>query len=272
MFEFSEDQVERYSRQIILPQVGGKGQKKIRDASVLVIGTGGLGSPCVFYLAAAGVGKIGLVDSDEVDLSNLSRQILHFTPDVGEKKVHSAKKKLNKLNPDVQILPYPHRVTSQNIMSIIQDYDVVVDGSDNFPTRYLVNDACVLADKPFSHGAILRFSGQVFTVIPGEGPCYRCLFAHPPPSGEVPTCQEAGVIGAVAGVVGAIQAVEVIKIILGQGKLLTGQLLIIDLLGMDFRRVKISKNKDCAICGENPSIRELIDYEQFCGVRRSNYV
>lgn len=269
MFEFSESEIIRYSRHIILPQVGGKGQKKIRDSSVLVIGTGGLGSPCAFYLAAAGVGRIGLVDSDKVDLSNLSRQILHFTPDVGREKVYSAKEKLNKLNPDVEVIPYEERVNSENIMSLLKDYDVVVDGSDNFPTRYLVNDACVMAGKPLSHGAILRFSGQIFTILPGEGPCYRCLFAEPPPPGEVPNCQQAGVIGAVAGVVGAIQATEVLKLILNQGKLLVGELLVIDLLEMDFRKVKVSKNKDCVVCGDNPSLKELIDYEEFCGIRRS---
>lgn len=272
MLDFSEDQIERYSRQIILPQVGGRGQRKIKESSVLVVGAGGLGSPCGFYLAAAGVGKIGLVDSDEVELSNLSRQILHFTPDIGEGKVHSAKEKLSKLNPDVEIVPYRERITSQNITSIIKDYHVIVDGSDNFPTRYLINDACVMAKKPLSHAAILRFNGQVFTFMPGKGPCYRCIFPQPPPPGQVPTCQQAGVIGAVAGVVGAIQAVEVIKIILNQGKLLMGKFLIIDVLNMEFREVKISKNKDCVVCGENPSLRELIDYEQFCGVRRSNNV
>ncbi|MBE0478407.1 molybdopterin-synthase adenylyltransferase MoeB [Candidatus Aerophobetes bacterium] len=268
MFKFSEEQIERYSRQIILPQVGGRGQRKIRQASVLIVGAGGLGSPCAFYLGAAGVGKIGLVDSDEVELSNLSRQILHFSPDVGREKVYSAKEKLNKLNPDVEVVAYSEKVSSENIMSLINDYDIVVDGSDNFPTRYLVNDACVMTNKPLSHGAILQFNGQIFTILPGKGPCYRCLFAEPPPPGEIPNCQQAGVIGAVAGVVGAIQANEVLKIILNQGKLLVGHLLIIDLLGMEFRKVKISKNKDCAMCGDSPSIKNLIDYEQFCGIRR----
>lgn len=272
MFKFSENEIIRYSRHIILPQVGGKGQQKIKDSSVLVIGVGGLGSPCAFYLAAAGVGRIGLVDSDEVELSNLSRQILHFTPDIGQAKVYSAREKLKKLNPDVEVVCYKERVTSENIIPLIQDYDVVVDGSDNFPTRYLVNDACVITGKPLSHGAILRFSGQVFTIFPGKGPCYRCLFAEPPPPGEVPNCQQAGVIGAVAGVVGAIQAIEVLKIILNHGKLLTEELLVIDLLEMDFHRVRIFKNRNCALCGDNPSIKELIDYEEFCGIRRSKNV
>lgn len=270
MFDFSEDQIQRYSRHIILSQVGGEGQKKMRDSSVLIIGTGGLGSPCAFYLTAAGVGKIGLVDSDRVDLSNLSRQILHSTPDVGKEKVFSAKEKLNTLNPDVEIISYQERITTDNIMPIIKDYDVVVDGSDNFPTRYLVNDACVMTGKPLSHGAILQFNGQIFTSIPGKGPCYRCLFAEPPPPGEVPSCQQAGVIGAVAGLVGTIQAMEVLKLILNEGKPLVGQLLVIDLLEMEFRKVQISRNKECAVCGDSPTITELINYEEFCNTGGKN--
>ncbi|NOZ63863.1 MAG: MoaD family protein [Caldiserica bacterium] len=265
--DFSEEQIERYSRQIILPEVGGAGQKKILEARVLIIGCGGLGSPCAYYLASAGVGHIGLVDSDRVELNNLQRQILHFTSDVGKLKVESAKEKLNSLNPDVEITTYPLRITSENIMDIIKDYDIIVDGSDNFPTRYLVNDACVIAGKPFSHAGILKFEGQAITIVPHEGPCYRCLFPEPPPPGMVPSCQEAGILGAVAGILGMVQATEVLKYILGKGELLNGKLLIFNALDMSFRRVNIQRNANCQICGDNPTIRELIDYEEFCQLR-----
>lgn len=266
--DFTDEQIERYSRHIILPEVGGLGQKKILQSKVLVIGTGGLGSPISFYLAAAGVGKLGLVDSDKVELNNLQRQIIHSTKDIGKEKTISAKEKLNSLNPDVEVITYQERVTSQNILDIIKDYDIVVDGSDNFPTRYLVNDACVLLNKPLSHGAILRFDGQVMTIVPGKGPCYRCLFQEPPPPGTVPSCQEAGILGVVAGVIGLIQATEVLKFILGKGELLIGKLLIFNALEMNFRKVKVPHNKNCAICGEKPTITKLIDYEEFCGLRR----
>lgn len=263
-----EDQIERYSRQIILPQIGGKGQEKLLKAKVLIVGAGGLGSPCALYLAAAGIGKIGIVDSDKVELNNLQRQILHSTKNVGKPKVDSAKERMSSLNPDTQMTTYHLRITSKNILDIIKDYDIVVDGSDNFPTRYLVNDACVLSGKPFSHGGILRFDGQATTILPKESACYRCLFPEPPPPGLVPTCQEAGILGAVAGVIGTIQANEVLKYILGIGELLVGKLLIFDALTSSFRKVNIPKNPNCPICGENPTIKELIDYEEFCNLRR----
>jgi adenylyltransferase/sulfurtransferase len=266
--ELNEEQIERYSRQIILPEVGGEGQKKLLNAKVLIIGCGGLGSPVSLYLASAGIGKIGLVDSDKVELNNLQRQIVHFTEDIGKPKVLSARKKLNAINPDVKIETYEMRLTSENIMEIIKDYDIVVDGSDNFPTRYLVNDACVFTKKPFSHAGILRFYGQATTIIPYQGPCYRCIFSQPPPPGSVPSCQEAGIIGPVGGLLGVIQALEVIKFILGKGELLVGKLLIIDVLKMDIRKVNIRRNPNCPVCGENPTVKELIDYEEFCGLRR----
>lgn len=263
-----EDQIERYSRQIILPDVGGKGQEKILKARVLVIGAGGLGSPCALYLASAGVGKLGIVDSDKVELNNLQRQIIHSTQNVGKLKVDSAKERLNAVNTDIEVTPYNIRLTSQNIMDVIRDYDMVVDGSDNFPTRYLVNDACVLSRKPFSHGGIFRFDGQAITVFPGEGPCYRCLFPEPPPPGLVPSCQEAGILGAVAGVIGTIQANEVLKYILGLGDLLVGKLLVFNALNSSFRQVKVPKDPNCPVCGKNPTVTKLIDYEEFCHVRR----
>lgn len=263
-----EDQIERYSRQIILPNVGGKGQEKLLKAKVLIIGAGGLGSPCALYLASAGIGRIGIVDSDAVELNNLQRQILHSTPNVDKPKVESAKERLNALNSDVEVIPYKLRLTSENILEIIKDYDIIVDGSDNFPTRYLVNDACVLAQKPFSHGGIFRFDGQAITIIPGESACYRCLFPEPPPPGLVPSCQEAGILGAVAGVIGVIQANEVLKYILGLGELLTGKLLVFNALDSSFRQVKVPKNKDCPVCGENPTVTQLIDYQEFCQLRR----
>jgi len=263
---FSEDQIERYSRQIILPEIGGAGQEKLLNGRVLLIGAGGLGSPCALYLVAAGIGKIGLVDADKVDLSNLQRQILHSTERVGTLKVESAAKTLRALNPDVKVIPLNLRIDSGNIMDIIKDYDIVVDGSDNFPTRFLVNDACVLGNKPLSHAGILRFEGQAMTIIPGQGPCYRCLFPEPPPPGMIPSCQEAGILGSVAGMLGMVQATEVIKYILGKGELLVGKLLVVNTLEMNFRKLKIKKNNECAVCGENPTISELIDYEQFCGI------
>lgn len=265
--KFREDQIERYSRQIILPQVGGKGQTKLLDAKVLLVGAGGLGSPVALYLASAGIGTIGLVDSDKVELNNLQRQILHSTPDVGRMKVESAKDRLNEINKDVRIVPYCLRLTSENISDIMQDYDIVVDGSDNFPTRYLVNDACVLSGKPLSHGAIFRFYGQAMTIVPGKGACYRCLFPQPPPPGLMPSCQEGGILGAVAGVIGTIQANEVLKYILGIGDLLTGKLLIFDALDTSFRQVKVPKNLKCPVCGSQRIITELIDYEEFCSLR-----
>ena len=266
MSEFTDEQINRYSRHIILPEVGGKGQKKLLESKVFLVGAGGLGSPAAFYLAAAGIGKIGIADNDNVDFSNLQRQILHSTKDVDCPKAQSAKETIEDLNPDVEVVPYTDRLNSENIIDIIKDYDVILDGSDNFPTRYLVNDACVMLGKPLSHGAIFRFDGQATTIIPGEGPCYRCLYEVPPPPDLVPSCQEAGVLGVIAGTIGVIQATEVIKLILGKGELLNGKLLLYDSLGMDFKKLKIQRNPDCPICSENPTIKELIDYEEFCQV------
>jgi len=258
---FTEDQIIRYSRHIILPEVGGEGQKKINEAKVLIIGTGGLGSPAAFYLAAAGVGTLGIIDDDVVDLSNLQRQILHSTKDIGRPKVDSAKKKLVELNPDCNVVAYRERLMAHNIMEIIRDYDVVVDGTDNFATRFVTNDACVITNKPFVHGGILRFTGQALTILPGEGPCFRCIFREPPPQGSVPTCSQAGVLGVLAGTIGLIQATEVLKYLLGQGDLLVGRLLMYEALPMKFREVQVKKNPACPVCGENPTITELVDYE-----------
>ena len=264
-----EDQIERYSRQVILPNVGGKGQEKLLGANVLVIGAGGLGSPASLYLAAAGVGRIGIVDSDKVELNNLQRQILHSTKNVGRPKVESGKERMREINPDVEVVPYNLRLTSANILDMVKDYDIIIDGSDNFPTRYLVNDACVLSKKPLSHGGIFRFDGQAMTILPGKGPCYRCLFPEPPPPGAVPSCQESGILGAVAGVIGVIQANEVLKFVLGIGEMLVGRLLVFNALNSSFRAVKVPKNRDCPICGENPTITKLIDYEEFCQLRKN---
>ena len=269
-FDFTEEQIERYSRHIILPEVGAKGQTKINRAKVFLVGAGGLGSPAGYYLAAAGVGTIGVADSDGVDLSNLQRQILHCTPRLGVSKALSAKETIESLNPDVKVIPYIERLTSENILDIIKDYDVILDGSDNFPTRYLVNDACVLLKKPLSHGSIFRFEGQATTIVPGEGPCYRCLFEEPPPQEMVPSCRQAGVLGVLPGVIGVIQATEVLKLILGVGDLLVGKLLVYDALRMDFRKVNVRRNPECPVCGDNPTITELIDYEEFCrGTQRT---
>jgi molybdopterin/thiamine biosynthesis adenylyltransferase len=259
--EFTEDQLQRYSRHIILPEVGGKGQKKILQAKVLIIGAGGLGCPVGYYLAAAGVGTIGMVDNDSVELSNLQRQIAHNTSRLGMLKVDSAKATFEALNPDVNVVGIKERMNKDNIMDFMKNYDIVVDGSDNFPTRYLVNDACVLMKKPLVSGAILKFEGQVTTVVPGEGHCYRCLFEEMPPAGLVPSCQEAGVIGAIPGVVGSLQAIEVFKLILGKGDVLKNTLLIYDALKTTFRRVKVPKNPECPVCGDHPTITELQDYE-----------
>lgn len=264
---FTEEQIKRYSRHIILPEVGGKGQKKLLSSKVLLIGAGGLGSPAAYYLAAAGIGTIGIVDFDIVDLSNLQRQILHSTNDIGKPKVESAKETLTALNPDVKIIPYKEKLTSENIFEIIKDYDVIVDGCDNFPTRYLVNDACVLSGKVNVHGSIFRFEGQATVFDPKNGPCYRCLYPEPPPPGMVPSCQEAGVLGVLPGIIGTIQAIETIKILLGIGKTLTGRLLIFDALKMSFHELKLKKNPKCPLCGDNPTIKQLIDYDEFCSIR-----
>jgi molybdopterin/thiamine biosynthesis adenylyltransferase len=265
MYNFSEEQIRRYSRHIILPEVGGLGQTKLLEAKVLLVGAGGLGSPAALYLAAAGVGTVGIIDADVVDLSNLQRQILHTTADVGRPKIDSAKEALQSLNPDVNVVTYHELLHSSNVFDIIRGYDIIVDGCDNFPTRYLVNDACVMANIPNVHGSIFRFEGQATVFKPNEGPCYRCLYPEPPPPGMVPSCQEGGVLGVLPGIIGTIQAIETIKLILGIGKTLIGRLLMYDALKMAFRELRLRRDPACPLCGENPSIRELIDYEQFCG-------
>lgn len=267
---FSESQILRYSRQIILKEFGGAGQEKLFRSKVLVVGAGGLGAPAALYLAAAGVGTIGLVDADRVDLSNLQRQIIHFTPDLDQLKVESARAKLEALNPDIKVITYPIRIMADNIRELIQDYDFIIDGTDNFPTKFLVNDACVIAGKPFSHGGILRFDGQTMTYVPGSA-CYRCIFPSLPPKGAVPSCSEAGILGAVAGMLGTIQAAEALRYLTGVGKLLTNRLLIMNARDMEFRTVDLQPDPECPVCGHNPTITELIDYEQpVCDLRRSH--
>ncbi|HEB73219.1 MAG TPA: molybdopterin-synthase adenylyltransferase MoeB [Nitrospirae bacterium] len=266
MADFTNEQIYRYSRHIILPEVGGIGQQKLLDARVLCLGAGGLGSPILQYLAAAGVGNIGVVDFDVVEMSNLQRQIIHNSDKIGMKKTESAKQFIEKLNPDVKVDVINERLTSSNIMDIIDDYQIVVDGSDNFPTRYLVNDACVMKNKVNVHGSIFRFEGQVTVFKPHVGPCYRCLYPEPPPPGMSPSCQEAGVLGVLAGVIGTLQTVEVIKEILGAGDQLIGKLLLYSALKTEFRKLNLRRDKDCPVCGDNPTVTKLIDYEQFCGV------
>ena len=266
--DFSEEEIHRYSRHIVLPEVGGIGQKQINRASVLVVGAGGLGSPVAFYLAAAGVGTIGIVDNDVVDTSNLQRQILHTTADVGRKKVESARETLLALNPNLTIVPHDVRLNSGNILTILKDYDMVAEGSDNFPTKFLVNDACVMTGTPLSMAGIFRFSGQILTVVPHEGPCYRCLIPQPPPPGAIPSCQEAGVLGAMAGAVGVIQATEILKLILGKGEVLSGRLLLFEALQMRFEPIEVKRNPECPVCSEAPSITELIDYDIACEMQQ----
>jgi len=266
MFNFSNEQIERYSRHIILTEVGGLGQTKLLESKILVIGAGGLGSPTALYLAAAGVGTLGIIDHDTVDISNLQRQILHGTSDVGQSKVVSAKATLNEINPDVEIVMYQQRLSSENVFQLFENYDLVIDGCDNFPTRYLINDACVMMGKPNIHGSIFQFEGQVTIFYPGKGPCYRCLYPSPPPPGMAPSCQEAGVFGVLPGIVGSVQAVEAIKVLLEIGDPLIGQLLLFDALGMSFKRMRLHQDSECPICGANPTIHELIDYEEFCQV------
>lgn len=265
--QFSPDQLQRYSRHFLLPEVGETGQAKLLDAKVLLIGAGGLGSPTAYYLAAAGIGTIGIVDDDTVDRSNLQRQILHNEERVGMPKVESAKLTLQGLNPDVKVIGYQERVNSENIMRLIKDYDIVVDGCDNFPTRYLVNDACVFANKPNVHGSIFQFEGQATVFHPHVGPCYRCLFPEPPPPGAAPSCAEAGVLGVLPGLVGCVQAVETVKLVLGIGNPLVGRLLHFDTLSMEIKQLKLRKDPECPVCGERPTVTELIDYEEFCGLR-----
>ena len=267
MFNFSNEQIERYSRHIILKEVGGMGQTKLLESKVLLIGAGGLGSPVGVYLAAAGVGTLGIIDDDVVDLSNLQRQILHGTSDIGIPKTKSAEATIAEMNPDVNVVAYNERITSENAFQILEQYDLIVDGCDNLPTRYLINDAAVMLGKPIVHGSIFQFEGQVTVLYPGKGPCYRCLYPEPPPAGMVPSCQEAGVFGVLPGIIGTIQAVEAIKILLDIGDSLIGSLLLFDALTMNFNRLKLRQDRNCPICGENPTIHELIDYEEFCQVQ-----
>jgi adenylyltransferase/sulfurtransferase len=262
MIDFSEEQLQRYSRHILLKDVGIEGQERIVKSKVLIIGAGGLGAPAALYLAAAGVGTLGIVDGDTVDLSNLQRQIIHFTPDVGIPKVDSAAAKIGLLNPDVKVVTCQELLLAHNIREIIRGYDFVIDGTDNFAAKFLINDACVMEKTPFSHGGILRFTGQTMTIVPGLSACYRCVFAALPPKNVVPTCSQAGVLGAIAGMLGTIQAAEALKFVAKVGTPLIDRLLTFDALGMDFRKVVLHKNPNCPVCGENPSIRVLIDEEQ----------
>ena len=265
--ELTNEEVQRYSRHLIMPEVGVDGQKRLKAGRVLCVGAGGLGSPAALYLAAAGVGTIGIVDFDAVDSSNLQRQIIHGTPDVGRSKLDSARSRLSALNPNVRIVGHETALTSKNALDILRDYDVVVDGTDNFPTRYLVNDACVILQKPNAYGSIFRFEGQASVFATRGGPCYRCLYPEPPPPGLVPSCAEGGVLGVLPGVIGTIQATEAIKLILGVGEPLVGRFLIYDALRMRFRELKLRRDPECPVCGDNPTVRELIDYDQFCGIR-----
>jgi len=264
--KLSHEEILRYSRHLILPDVGVEGQKKLKAARVLLVGAGGLGSPAALYLAAAGVGTLGLVDFDVVDKTNLQRQILHGTSAVGTPKLESARARIQDLNPNVQVETFETRLTSQNALDIIREFDVVADGTDNFPTRYLVNDACVLLGKPNVYGSIFRFEGQASVFYAKEGPCYRCLYAEPPPAGLVPSCAEGGVLGVLPGIIGSIQAMETIKLIVGAGEPLIGRLLLFDALKLQFRELKLEKDPDCPVCGRNPTVTQLIDYEAFCGI------
>ena len=262
MIDFTTEQLERYSRHILLQDVGVEGQAKLCNAKILIVGAGGLGAPAALYLAAAGIGKIGIVDSDHVEVSNLQRQICHFTKDIKTLKVESAKEKILAINADIQIKTYNNFLCAENIRDIIQGYDFIIDGTDNFPTKFLVNDACIMENIPFSHGGILRFDGQTMTVIPGKSACYRCVFRTPPPPDAVPTCSQAGVLGAIAGMLGTIQTAEALKFITGTGDLLTNTLLSFDAKTMNFRKVVLTKQEDCPICGENQTITELADEAQ----------
>ncbi|CAN5266609.1 molybdopterin-synthase adenylyltransferase MoeB [soil metagenome] len=265
----SNDEISRYSRHLIMPEVALGGQKQLKQAKVLTVGTGGLGSPLALYLAAAGVGTIGIVDFDVVDESNLQRQILHGTSDVGRPKVESARDRINDINPNVNVIIHEEALTSENALDILKDYDVIVDGTDNFPTRYLVNDACVILGKPNVYGSIFRFEGQASVFYAEEGPCYRCLYPEPPPPGLVPSCAEGGVLGILPGAIGVVQATETVKLILGIGEPLVGRLMLYDALGMNFREMKLRKDPNCPVCGENPTVTELIDYQEFCGIQQA---
>ena len=265
--QFTQEQITRYARHFTLPEVGEKGQAKLLEGKVLCIGAGGLGSPVAFYLAAAGVGTIGIIDNDVVDMSNLQRQILHTNDRVGMPKVESAQKTLNALNPDVKVIPINERLSSENVMRIIKDYDIVINGCDNFPTRYLINDACVMAKKPLVDGSIFQFEGQATVFYPDRGPCYRCLFPEPPPPGAAPSCAEAGVLGVLPGLVGCVQALETMKLILGAGRPLIGRMMHFDTLSSEVRVLKLRRDPNCLVCSDHPKITELIDYEEFCGLR-----
>jgi len=268
--ELSNEEIARYSRHLIMPEVALDGQKKLKQARVLTIGAGGLGAPLAMYLAAAGVGTLGIVDFDVVDESNLQRQIIHGTSDIGRPKMESARDRINDINPNVHVEAYEEALSSENALEIFKDFDVIVDGTDNFPTRYLVNDACVLTGKPNVYGSIFRFEGQASVFWAKEGPCYRCLYPEPPPPGLVPSCAEGGVLGILPGAIGTIQATETVKLILGIGEPLVGRLLLYDALGMSFREMKLRKDPNCPVCGENPSVTELIDYQEFCGIPQAN--
>jgi molybdopterin/thiamine biosynthesis adenylyltransferase/rhodanese-related sulfurtransferase len=265
--KLSREEVLRYSRHLIMPEVGMDGQLKLKQARVLMIGAGGLGAPLGLYLAAAGVGHLGILDFDVVDFTNLQRQVTFSTTDVGRPKIEAAKERLSAMNPAIEITTYETRLTSENALDIFKDYDIIVDGTDNFPTRYLVNDACVLLGKRNVYGSIFRFEGQVSIFGAPDGPCYRCLYPEPPPPGLVPSCAEGGVLGVLPGIVGSLQAIETIKLILGAGDSLVGRLMLFDALGMKFRELKLKKNPDCPLCGTHPTITKLIDYEEFCGIR-----
>jgi adenylyltransferase/sulfurtransferase len=262
----SKEEVLRYSRHLIMPEVGLEGQQRLKEARILVVGAGGLGSPALLYLAAAGVGTLGIVDSDVVDFTNLQRQVVHGTPDVGRSKLESAEEKVRAINPHVSVVLHEGLLTSENALTVLEGYDVVIDGTDNFPTRFLVNDACVLLDKPNMYGSIFRFEGQATVFHHRGGPCYRCLYPEPPPPGTVPSCAEGGVLGILPGVVGLIQATEAIKVVLGKGETLSGRLLLYDALNMRFREVKIARDPQCPVCGDAPTLTGLIDYYKFCGV------
>jgi len=267
--DFTEERLERYSRHILLQEVGVEGQRKLFSAKVLIIGAGGLGAPAALYLAAAGVGTIGIADGDKVELSNLQRQVIHFTEDIGKSKARSAEDKMRRINPDVHVQVHEEFLRADNILPIIKQYDFVIDGTDNFAAKFLINDACVMANVPYSHGGILRFKGQMLTIKPGESACYRCVFSEPPPPNAVPTCSQAGVLGAIAGILGTLQAAEALKYVIGIGKPLTNALLTYDALDMNFRKVPVRRNPDCPVCGEHPLILELKDeLPPLCDLRK----
>ncbi len=268
MANLTRDEILRYSRHLIMPEVGIEGQQKLKQAGVLLIGAGGLGSPLGLYLAAAGVGRLGIVDFDKVDFTNLQRQIIHGTEDVGRLKVESARERIQSVNPEVEVKTVNVRLSKENVLDLVAGYDIVIDGTDNFPTRYLVNDACVFQKKPNIYGSIFRFDGQATVFYPFKGPCYRCLYPEPPPPGMVPSCAEGGVLGVLPGIIGVIQATEAVKLIIGKGEPLVGRLLLYNALKMEFREVKLKRDPQCIVCGDRPTVKDLIDYEAFCGLTR----